>query len=139
MILYLPTDSSIGDNCWWMYDSWNKSGAHSEEWWDKTKDFIQHAFSLSSIDKIRYPCDKCQNVRCFEITVTKHLCWNDFVPHYFTWMFHDEKYMTVAAEEEGNDRADTDRMDEIVAAIRPEFNLGTENSSHQRSRSSSGS
>jgi hypothetical protein len=42
------------------------SGAHTDEWWDKTKNFIERAFSLSSTDKIRCPYVKCQNVRCFE-------------------------------------------------------------------------
>jgi hypothetical protein len=99
MILYLPTASSMGDDCWWMYDGWNKSGAHTDEWWDKTKDFIKHAFSLSSTNKIRCPCVKCQNVRYFEkLTLIKHLVRNGFMIDYEMWVFHDKKYTAVATE-----------------------------------------
>jgi hypothetical protein len=41
-------------------------------------------------------------------------------------VFHGEKYITVAAEESMNDRAGVDRMDEMLEAIRPEFDLDTE-------------
>jgi hypothetical protein len=89
IILYHPTTSSMGDDHRWMYDGWNKSGVHSKEWWDKTKDFIERAFPLLSTSKIRSTCYKCENVRCFEkLIVTKHLCQNGFVPNYETWVFH---------------------------------------------------
>ena len=111
----------------WMYDGWNKSQAHSDEWYHKTKDFIERAFSLSTIGKIRCPCDRCQNAKLFDkVTVSKHLCRNGFAPHYETWVFHGEEYTAVAAEEEGNDRVGTDRMDEMLEAVRPEFNVNTE-------------
>jgi hypothetical protein len=59
MILYLPTASSMGDDRHWMYDGWKKSGAHIDEWWDKTKDFIERALSLVTTKKIMCPCVKC--------------------------------------------------------------------------------
>jgi hypothetical protein len=112
------------DNHRWMYDSWNKSGAHSYEWYDKTKDFIECALSLSTIDKIKCPCDRCQTVKLFDkIIVTKYLCRNGFTSHYEIWVFHDKKYATVAAKGEVNDRASTDRMDEMLEAIEAMFNL----------------
>jgi hypothetical protein len=36
------------------------------------------------------------------------------------------QYIVVAAEEEANDRANTNRMDEMLEAIQPSFNLDTE-------------
>jgi hypothetical protein len=42
------------------------------------------------------------------------------------WVFHGEQYNAVVAEEEMNDRADTNRMDETLEAIQPEFNLDIE-------------
>jgi hypothetical protein len=51
---------------------------------------------------------------------------NGFAPNYETWVFHSEKYTAVAAEESKNDRAGADRMDEMLEAIRPEFDLDTE-------------
>jgi hypothetical protein len=41
-------------------------------------------------------------------------------------VFHGEKYTAVAAEESANDRTCVDRMDRMLEAIRPEFDLDTE-------------
>jgi hypothetical protein len=57
----------------------------------------------------------------------KHLIKNDFTTDYKMWVFHSEKYVVVAAEESANNWAGADRMDEILEAIRPEFDLDTEN------------
>jgi hypothetical protein len=39
------------------------------------------------------------------------------------WVFHSEKYTAVAAEGSRNDWASADRIDEMLEAIRPEFDL----------------
>jgi hypothetical protein len=127
MILYLTTTSSMCDDRQWMYDGWKRSGAHTDEWWDKTNNFIEHVFSLTTTEKIRCPCMKCQNTRCFDkVILTKHLVQNDFASDYETWVFHGEKCTVVEAEEFGNDRTGIDRMEEMFEAIRPEFDLNTE-------------
>jgi hypothetical protein len=101
-----------------MYDSWKKNGAHTYEWWEKTNDFIEHAFSLATTPKIRCPSVKCQNVRCADkVVLMKHLIKNGFAIDYQMWVFHGEKYTTVAAEESANDRVGADRMDEMLEAI----------------------
>jgi hypothetical protein len=41
-------------------------------------------------------------------------------------VFHGEKYTTFAAEEYGNDQASANRIDEMLEAIRPDFDLDTE-------------
>jgi hypothetical protein len=72
---------------------------------------------------------KCQNVRCFDrVILTKHLVHNSFTPDYETWVFHNEKYIVLAAEESANNRVGADRMDEMLEAIRPKFDLDTEDS-----------
>jgi hypothetical protein len=92
----------------------------------KTDDFIERAFSLVTTPKIRCPCMKCQNVRCFDkVILMKHLVKNDFAIGYETWVFHGEKCTIVVAEESANDRAGVDRMLEMLEAIRPEFDLDT--------------
>jgi hypothetical protein len=127
MILYLPTTSSMGDDHRWMYDGWKRSWEHTDEWWDKTKDFIKRAFSLASTKKIRCPCIKCQNVRCFDkVILTKHLVQNSFASDYKTWVFHGEKYTAVTAEESGNDWAGVHRIDEMLEAIQLEFDQDIE-------------
>ena len=55
----------MGDDRRWMYDGWNINQAHSDEWIAKSNDFINRAFSLSTIDKIRCPC-KCKNAKLFD-------------------------------------------------------------------------
>jgi hypothetical protein len=41
-------------------------------------------------------------------------------------VFHGEKYNTIIAEESANDRRGADRMDEMLEAIRPKFDMNTE-------------
>jgi hypothetical protein len=95
----------------------------------KTSDFIEHAFSLVTTEKIKCQCVKCQNARCFDkVILTKHLVWNGFTADYETWVLHGEKYTTVAAEEYTNYRAGANRMDAMLEAIQLEFNLDTEDS-----------
>jgi hypothetical protein len=87
-----------------MYDGWNKNGAHMDECWEKTDDFIKHAFSLVTTPKIMCPCVKCQNMRFFDkVILMKHLVTDDFAADYETWVFHSEKYTVVAVEETVND------------------------------------
>jgi hypothetical protein len=93
----------------------------------KTRDFIERAFSLATTEKIRCPCMKCQNARCFDkVILMKHLVKIGFTVDYETWVFHDEKYIVVAVDESVNDQVGADRMDEVLEAIRPEFDLDTE-------------
>jgi hypothetical protein len=61
-----------------------------------------------------------------KVILTKHLAQNGFTLDYETWVFHGEKYTAVAIEGSGNDRAGADRMDEMLEAIWPEFDLDTE-------------
>jgi hypothetical protein len=70
----------MGDDRRWMYDGWKRNGAHIDEWWDKTSYFIEHAFSLMTTEKIRCPCVKYQNARCFDkVILTKHLVKYGFI------------------------------------------------------------
>jgi hypothetical protein len=41
-------------------------------------------------------------------------------------VFHGEKYNTIIAEESANDRRGADRMDEMLEAIRPKFDMNIE-------------
>jgi hypothetical protein len=117
----------MGDDHRWMYDGWKRNAAHTYEWWEKTTDFIECAFSLATTEKIRCPYVKCQNARCFDkVILTKHLVRNGFTIDYETWVFHGEKYTIVAAKESMNDRAGANMMDEMFEAIQPEFDLDTE-------------
>jgi hypothetical protein len=64
----------MGDNHHWIYDGWKRNGEHTDEWWEKTGDFIEHALSLETTIKNMCPCVKCQNARCFDkVILMKHL------------------------------------------------------------------
>jgi hypothetical protein len=64
---------------------------------------------------------------CFhKVILIKHLVKYGFTSDYETWVFHGEKYTVVIAEVSTNDRAGADRMDKMLEAIRPEFDLDTE-------------
>jgi hypothetical protein len=117
----------MGEDHRWMYDGWKKNRAHTDEWWKKTDDFIDHAFSLVTTPKIKCLCVKCQNTRCVDkVILMKHLIKNSFATDYEMWVFHGEKYTAVAVEESVNDRTGADRRDEMLEAIRLEFDLDTE-------------
>jgi hypothetical protein len=116
----------MGEDRHWMYDGWKKNGAHTYEWWEKIDDFIERAFSLAITPNIRYPSMKCENARCFDkVILMKHLVKNGFAAGYEMWVFHCEKYTVVVAEESVNDRVGADRMDEMLEAVQPEFDLDT--------------
>jgi hypothetical protein len=116
----------MGEDRCWMYDGWKKNGAHTDEWWEKTNDYIEHAFSLATTPNIRCPCVKCQNARCADkVILTKHIIKNGFTIDYETWVFHGEKCIVVVAEESANDWMGADRMNEMLEAIRPEFDMNT--------------
>jgi hypothetical protein len=40
----------MGDDHRWMHDGWNRSGAHTDEWWDRTKD-VSSVHSLWRVPK----------------------------------------------------------------------------------------
>jgi hypothetical protein len=70
---------------------------------------------------------KYQNVRCSDkVILTKHLVKNGFTVDYEMLVFHGEKYTAVVVEESVNDQVSADRMDEMLEAIRPEFDLDTD-------------
>ena len=67
----------------WMYNGWSHNGAHSDEWVAKTTAFLNHAFSLSKIGKIKCPCRKHENFKFLDKTsVTRDLCRLGFMPGY---------------------------------------------------------
>ncbi|WVZ50606.1 hypothetical protein U9M48_001846 [Paspalum notatum var. saurae] len=114
-----------------MYDGWDKSGgkAHSAEWRRKTQAFIDHAFSLTTQNRFRCPCNKHNNggtlLNKFEIA--KDLVEYGFTADYETWTFHGEKETRVEVEREADDdSAGVDRMDEMLEALQPEFGLNSE-------------
>jgi hypothetical protein len=70
-------------------------------------------------------CGMSKREVCDKFILMKHLIKNGFPIDYETWVFHGEKYTTVAAEESVNDRVGANRIDEMLEAIWPECDLNT--------------
>ena len=112
----------MGDDRRWMYEGWKNSGAHSDEWVVKATAFVNRAFSLSSIGKVKCPCNKCRNFFPQDKKMMSlHLCRVGFMPGYELWVHHGESCPQDAVEEE-----DDDRMHEMVEALIPEIDLDSE-------------
>jgi hypothetical protein len=105
-----------------MYESFNKGGCHTSEWFAKTQMFLDHAAALSQIDNIICPCNKCRNMTSHtKRQVTLHLCSHGFVPGYKVWYLHGESHLERAAEVEVDDGEDVDRMDHMLEDLQPEL------------------
>jgi hypothetical protein len=84
-----------------MYEGFKKGGCHTNEWFDKTQEFLDRAAALSQIDNIRCPCNKCRNMTSHDKRqVTLHLCSHDSVPGYKVWYLHEESCLKRAAQVE---------------------------------------
>jgi hypothetical protein len=111
----------------WMYGGWKKGGGHTKEWMNKTKEFVDRAFSLANNGGVKCPCSKCRNSVCEDKrTLSLHLCKVGFMPGYEVWVHHGESVHQIASVVEDDDSTSDDRMDEMLDAIRPEFGTNTE-------------
>jgi hypothetical protein len=73
--LLVHTAAIMGDRRDWMYEGFKKGGCHTSEWIAKTHMFLDHATTLSQIDNIWCPCNKCRNMTSHtKRQVTLHLC-----------------------------------------------------------------
>jgi hypothetical protein len=108
----------------WMYGGWKKSGAHTREWMNKTQEFIDRAFSVSTNRGVKCPCSRCRNALSEDKRMlTMHICMFGFMPGYEVWTHHGEpvRQRTASVAEEEEDRSGDDRMDEMLDVIRSEL------------------
>jgi hypothetical protein len=116
----------MGEDWKWMYDGWKKNGAHSREWVDKTNKFIEHAFSLSNTGIVRCPYSKCRNGLCYDKKkVSIHIYRFSYMPGYEVWVHHGDEVSENEPVAE-DDVTDKDRMEEMLNAICPEFEVDFE-------------
>jgi hypothetical protein len=116
----------------WMHGGWKKSGAHTREWMNKTREFIDHAFSLPTNRGVKCPCSRCRNALCQDKrTLTLHLCKFGFMLGYEVWTHHSASVhqRTTSVAEEEDDRRGDDRMDEMLDDIRSELETNSEDPS----------
>jgi hypothetical protein len=93
-------------------------GAHS------AKNFLGLAF-VGYRHEVKCMCNRCQNRRLlFEYEMSGNIAKQGFVLNYLVWHQHREERAPTADELDGND--DKDRMDDIIADIGMEYDLGSE-------------
>src|SRR5688572_1139063 len=67
----------------WMYNGWSRNERHSDDWVAKTKDFVDHVFSLSLTNTVRCPCRwHKNNIFLNKERVSLDLCQFGFMPGY---------------------------------------------------------
>jgi hypothetical protein len=105
-----------------MYDGFSDKGAHSAECFWIAKEFLKLAFA-GGCREAMCPCSRCCNRWMLsEYEMSGHIAKKGFMPDYLLWHQHGEVQPPVAAESDGND--DEDRMDDMIADIGMEYNLG---------------
>jgi hypothetical protein len=111
------------DDRWTMYDGFSDKGAHSIEWFEIAKKFLNLAF-VGDCREAKCPYNKCQNrMMLFEYEMSGHIAKHGFMPNYLVWHQHREVQAPAAAE---SDRSDNDdRMDDMIAYIGMEYDLGS--------------
>ena len=101
---------SMDDDRGWMYAGWKKGGRHTNEWFDKTQQFVELAYGKATQGVIRCPCNKCKNtVSHDKREVTLNLCKNGFMPGYEVWDRHGESSRRVSTQMEVDDGEEVDR------------------------------
>jgi hypothetical protein len=112
----------------WMYNCWSRNGRHSDEWVAKTKDFVDHVFSLSLTGTVKCPCRRHENsIYLNKERVSLDLYQFGFMPEYEVWEHHGEVVPNQnVEEEENNDWAGDDAMHEMLDSLRPELNISFE-------------
>ena len=118
---------SMGDDRGWMYAGWKKGGRHTNEWFEKTQQFVDHAYKKSTHGVIKCPCSKCKNMVAYDKKqVTLHLSRNGFMPGYEVWNLHSESSSRVSTQMEVDDGEEVDRLDHMVEDLQAEFDLDRE-------------
>jgi hypothetical protein len=106
-----------------MYDGFSDKGAHSAEWFEIAKNFLKLAFA-SDRRQAKCPCNRCQNRRMLsEYEKSVHNAKHEFMPNYLVWHKHEEVQVAAPTESDGSD--DEDRIDDMIADIGIEYDLGS--------------
>jgi hypothetical protein len=113
----------MAEDRWVMYDRFNNKGADSVEWFDIEKNFLKLAFA-GDRHEAKCPCNRCRNRRMLsEFEMSDHIAKHRFMLNYLVWHQHGEVQETAPAQSDGSD--DEDRMDDMIADIGMEYDLGS--------------
>jgi hypothetical protein len=106
-----------------MYNRFSDKGAHSTEWFEITNNFMKLVFT-GDRREAKFSCNRCQNRRMLsEYEMSDHIAKHRFMPNYLVWHQHGEVQAAAPAKSDGSD--DEDRMDDMIADIGIEYDLGS--------------
>jgi hypothetical protein len=107
-----------------MYDRFSKKSGHPTKWVRIVKKFLNQAFA-GGRRVAKCPYTICQNYRFLsQDEVQVNLCQEEFMLNYLMWHDHVEvEPPVVGAKSDENE--DEDRMDEMVADIDREYEVGS--------------
>jgi hypothetical protein len=107
-----------------MYNRFIMKSGHSAEWVPIVKEFLNQAFA-SGRHVAKCPCTICRNYRFrTQDEVQVYLCQEGFMSNYLVWRDHGEvEPPVIDVELDGNE--DNNRMDEMVADIGREYEVGS--------------
>jgi hypothetical protein len=118
-----PTVLKMVDDRWAMYDRYSDKGAHSAEWFEIAKNFLKLAFA-GDHREAKCPCNRCQNRRMLsEYEMCGHIAKHRFMLNYLVWHQYGEVQEPALVELDEND--DEDRMNDMIANIDIEYDLGS--------------
>jgi hypothetical protein len=118
-----PTVLKMVDDRQAMYDKFSDKGAHSVKWFEITKNFLKLAFA-GDRHEAKCSCNRYQNRRMMsEYEMYGHIAKHGFMPNNLVWHQHGEVQTPAPAESDGSD--DEDRMDNMIADIDMEYDLGS--------------
>jgi hypothetical protein len=113
----------MAENRWVMYDRFSDKGVHSTEWFEVAKNFLKLAFADNHCE-VKCPCNRCWNRRMlFEYEMSGHIAKHIFISNYLVWQQHGEVQAAALAESDRSD--DEDQMDDMIADIGMEYELGS--------------
>jgi hypothetical protein len=89
-----------------MYDGFSDKGAHSAEWFDVAKNFLNLAFADDHCEA-KCPCNRCRTRRMLcEYEISSHIAKHEFMSNYLVWQQHGEVQVPAPAESGGSDDVD---------------------------------
>jgi hypothetical protein len=106
-----------------MYDGFRDKGVDSAEWFEIAKNFLKLAFA-GDRREAKCPCNRYRNRRMLsEYEMSGHITKHEFMSNYLVWHQHGEVQTVALAKLDGSN--DEDQMDDVIADIGMEYNLGS--------------
>jgi hypothetical protein len=106
-----------------MYDRFSDKGAHTAELFEVAKNFLKLAFA-GDHREAKCPCNRHWNRRILsEYEMPGHITKHRFMLNYLVWHQYEEVQAVAPVESDKSD--EEDRMDDMIAYIGIEYDLGS--------------